>query len=68
VLSSVLEPSSCLPGVLFGSQAFLAMRWMMSGMILGEVALECLYLVTKPSHVEGLCGWASLPYAPTYVP
>jgi hypothetical protein len=29
-----------------------------------EVASWCLYLVTKPSHMGGLGGWASLPHAP----
>jgi hypothetical protein len=53
VFSSVLEPSYCLPGVLFDSQAFLVMRWPMPGRIMREVALVCLYLVTKPSHMGG---------------
>jgi hypothetical protein len=35
---SVLESSSYLSGVLFGSQAFLTLRWTMLRMILGEVA------------------------------
>jgi hypothetical protein len=35
---SVTKSSSYLPGVLFGSQTFLALRWTMSEMILGEVA------------------------------
>jgi hypothetical protein len=39
VFSFVPEPSSCLPDILFGSHAFLAIRTMMPGMILGEVAL-----------------------------
>jgi hypothetical protein len=34
----VLESSSYLQGVLFSSRAFLALRWMMAGTILGEVA------------------------------
>jgi hypothetical protein len=38
VFSSVLESSSYFSGVLFSSRAFLALRWMMHGMILGEVA------------------------------
>jgi hypothetical protein len=37
VFSPVPESSSCLPGVLFGSQAFLAMRWTMPGMALEKV-------------------------------
>jgi hypothetical protein len=37
----LLWPSSCLPGVLFGSQAFLALRWTALGMILGEVTSRC---------------------------
>jgi hypothetical protein len=35
----VPESSSYCPGVLFGYQEFLALRWKMLGMILGEVAL-----------------------------
>jgi hypothetical protein len=35
---SIRESSSYLPSVLFGSRAFLALRWMMARMILGEVA------------------------------
>jgi hypothetical protein len=38
VFRSVLESSSGLLGVLFGSQAFLAMRWMMPRSILIEIA------------------------------
>jgi hypothetical protein len=34
----VPESSSYLPGVLFGFQTYLALRWMMLRMILGEVA------------------------------
>jgi hypothetical protein len=68
VFSPVPEPSSYHPGVLFNSQALLVMRWMMPETILREVASGCLYLVTKPSHVGGSCGWASLPSAPTYGP
>jgi hypothetical protein len=53
VFSTVPESSSCHPVVLFGSRAFLALRWMMPGIILGEVASRCLYVVTKPSHMGG---------------
>jgi hypothetical protein len=35
---SIPEFSSRLSGVLFGSRAFLALRWMVPEMILGEVA------------------------------
>jgi hypothetical protein len=35
---SVPECSSYLPGVLFGSQTFLALRWMIPEMILGGIA------------------------------
>jgi hypothetical protein len=56
VFSSVSEPSSCLPGVLFGSQAFLVMRllrdvitWHMthSYQLRGQVLLakRCLVLL-----------------------
>jgi hypothetical protein len=38
VFPSVPESSSYLPGVLFGSWAFLALRWLMPRMILREVA------------------------------
>jgi hypothetical protein len=38
VFGSVLESSSCLPGILFGSRASLAMRWMVPRTILGDVA------------------------------
>jgi hypothetical protein len=51
--SSALESSPCILGVLFGSRAFLAMRWSMPGTILGEVASRCLYLATKPTHAGG---------------
>jgi hypothetical protein len=61
-----LESSSCLPGVLFGSQAFSVMRWMAPETILEEVASQCLYLTDKPSHVGGRYGRASLPSALTY--
>jgi hypothetical protein len=66
--SLVLESSSCLLGVPFGSRAFLAMRQMMPCMILGEVASWCLYFVAKPSHMGGggRCGWASLSPTPAY--
>jgi hypothetical protein len=37
---SVPESSSYLPGVPFGSRAFLALRWTMPGTILGEVASQ----------------------------
>jgi hypothetical protein len=47
---SVPESSSYLSGIPFSSQAFLALRWMMSGMILGEVALQ-----------SGFTWWLSLP-------
>jgi hypothetical protein len=43
-------PYSCLPGVLFGSRAFLALRWTVPEMILGEVASRC-----------GFTWWLSLP-------
>jgi hypothetical protein len=38
VSPSVPESSSYHPGVIFGSRAFLVLRWMMPGIILGEVA------------------------------
>jgi hypothetical protein len=39
----------------------------MPGMVLGDVGSWCqLYLAIKPSHVEGRCGWASQPSAPSY--
>jgi hypothetical protein len=53
VFGSVLESSPILLGVLFGSRAFLAMRWMMLETILGEDASWRLYLAAKPSHVRG---------------
>jgi hypothetical protein len=68
VLKSVPESSPILLGVLFSSRAFLAVRWTMLGMILGEDALWRLYLAAKPSHVGDLGGWASLPPAPAYGP
>jgi hypothetical protein len=37
-------PSSCLLGVLFGSRAFLALRWMAPVMIFGEVASQCDFI------------------------
>jgi hypothetical protein len=36
-------PSSCLPNVLFGSRAFLALRCMAPGMILGKVTSWCSF-------------------------
>jgi hypothetical protein len=53
MFSSIPKPSSGLSGVLFSSRAFLAIRWMMPGMILGEVASGCLYLTTKLAHMGG---------------
>jgi hypothetical protein len=51
-------------GILLGSWA---LRWTMPGMVLGDVASwHRLYLATRPSHVGGWCGWASLPFAPSY--
>jgi hypothetical protein len=35
-----------LPGILGDG-------WTVPGMILGEVALQCLYLATKPTHMGG---------------
>jgi hypothetical protein len=67
--SLVLEPSSCLLGLPFGSRAFLAMRRMVPCMILGEVASRCLYFVDKPSHVGrggvDVDGLAYPPHRPT---
>jgi hypothetical protein len=53
VFGSVPESSPILLGVLFGSRAFLAMRWTMLETILGEDASWRLYLAAKPSHVRG---------------
>jgi hypothetical protein len=65
---SVPESSSYLPGVLFGSRAFLALRWTMPGMILGEVALQSgfTWWPSLPTWGGGRCGWASLPSTPAY--
>jgi hypothetical protein len=35
------RPSSCLLGVLFGSQPFLVLRWSVLGTALGEVTSQC---------------------------
>jgi hypothetical protein len=50
---SVPESSSCLLDVLFGSWAFLALRWMMSGMILGEVASQSGFTWRPSLHMWG---------------
>jgi hypothetical protein len=47
---SVPKSSSYLLDVVFGSQAFLTLRWMMLEMILGEVASQ-----------SGFTWWLSLP-------
>jgi hypothetical protein len=40
------------PGVLVGSRVFLALRWMMSGTFLEDIASRHrLYLAANPSHV-----------------
>jgi hypothetical protein len=56
---SVPESSSYLPGVLFGSRTFLALRWTMPGTIFGEVASHngftlWLRLPTWGVNVDGL--------------
>jgi hypothetical protein len=53
-----------LPGILGDG-------WTVPGRILGEVALQCLYLATKPTHMgggRGGCGRANLDPTPTYDP
>jgi hypothetical protein len=51
VSKPVLESSSGLLGVLFGSRAFLEVRWTMAGSVLVEVASWGHYLATTPSHM-----------------
>jgi hypothetical protein len=55
------------PGVLLGSRVFLALRWTMPGMFLGDVASHRrLYLAAKPSHVGvNVDGLAYLLHHPT---
>jgi hypothetical protein len=51
MFGSVLESSSSLLGVLFGSLAFLAMRWMILESILIEVASWGLFLAATSSNM-----------------
>jgi hypothetical protein len=53
VILLVRESSSDLLGALFGSRAFLTMRWTVLGSVLGEVASQGLFLAAMPSHVGG---------------
>jgi hypothetical protein len=46
-----IEARQSLPGVLLGSQVFLALRWMMLEKVLGVgVERRWLYLASKPPH------------------
>jgi hypothetical protein len=51
MFGSVLESSSSLLGVLFGSLAFLTMRWMILESILIEVASWGLFLAATSSNM-----------------
>jgi hypothetical protein len=53
VFGPVLESSSSLLGVLFGSRAFLVMRWTIPWSVLVEVASWGLSLATTSSHMGG---------------
>jgi hypothetical protein len=68
---SVLDSSSYLLGVLFGSRLFLTLRWMMPEMILGEVASRSdftwrLSLPTWVVNVDGLACPLHQPMACSY--
>jgi hypothetical protein len=53
-------------GVLLGSRAFGALRWMTSETSLGEVALQSGFICQLSLSTWGQRGRASLPSAPAY--
>jgi hypothetical protein len=53
VFGPVQESSSSLQCVLFGSRAFLVMRWTIPGLVLIEVASCGLFLAATYTHMGG---------------